>query len=378
MHFERAESPERTLRRWVDDYLDFVARTLRGAGTPAAEVDDAVQRTFIIAARRRDDVRLGAERSFLLQIALHVAAHVRRSAARRREVPESELPERIDAATPEQLTSRKHERQLLNRALEQLSPELRSVFVMFEIEERTMVEIAEVLQIPAGTVASRLRRAREQFRERLGALSGRRVASAALGAGVLARVSSAKAASAALGQLGWLKSALVTGSAALLVVTPALYWEGRAPARPALRLAAVALPARAPNSGLGRGKTQGPAALGPAESAAPTPVELKVAPPSVPAGKATAPGETLRAELARLDAARSRLAAGQAEQALALLDAYERASPRGSLRLEAEVLRIDALSRSGRLALARQRARQFLSRHPSSVLAARVRRIVGQ
>lgn len=181
MHFERAESTERTLRRWVDDYLDFVARTLRNAGTPPAEVDDAVQRTFIIAARRRDDVRVGAERSFLLHIALNVAAHVRRSAARRREVPESELPERVDVATPEQLTSRKHERQLVNSALEQLSLELRTVFVLFELEERTMVEIAEVLQIPPGTVASRLRRAREQFRDRLRALSGRRAASASLG-----------------------------------------------------------------------------------------------------------------------------------------------------------------------------------------------------
>jgi hypothetical protein len=75
---------------------------------------------------------------------------------------------------------------------------------------------------------------------------------------------------------------------------------------------------------------------------------------------------------------RSRLAAGGAEQALALLEAYERATPRGALRLEAEVLRIDALSRSGRLAQAAQRAKLFLHRHPSSVLAARVRRIVGQ
>jgi hypothetical protein len=61
-----------------------------------------------------------------------------------------------------------------------------------------------------------------------------------------------------------------------------------------------------------------------------------------------------------------------------LLDAYDRSAPRGALRLEAEVLRIDALSRSGRLQQAQVRARAFLARYPNSALAARVRRIAGQ
>src|SRR5580765_5857260 len=65
------------LRGLVDTYLDFVARVLRNAGTPAAEVDDEVQRTFIIASRRLDDIRPGAEKSFLGRIALHLAAHAR-------------------------------------------------------------------------------------------------------------------------------------------------------------------------------------------------------------------------------------------------------------------------------------------------------------
>lgn len=160
------------LRRWVDSHLDFVARVLRNAGTPAAEVDDAVQRTFIVAARRFDDVRPGSERGFLLQIALNVAAHARRSAARRREVPSSEMPERIDADTPEHLTSMKRDRQLLERILDRLSEDLRTVFVLFEFEELTMAEIAEALEIPPGTVASRLRRAREQFRTVLAELTG--------------------------------------------------------------------------------------------------------------------------------------------------------------------------------------------------------------
>ncbi len=158
------------LRRLVDSYLDFIARVLHNAGAPTSEVEDCVQRTFIVASKRLDDIRPGAEKSFLVQIALNVAAHARRSAARRREAPAEELPDVVDSRTPEQLTQQKRRRQLLDRILDEMDHELRTVFVLYEFEEMTMAEIATVLDIPAGTVASRLRRARADFRERARAL----------------------------------------------------------------------------------------------------------------------------------------------------------------------------------------------------------------
>jgi RNA polymerase sigma-70 factor (ECF subfamily) len=139
-------------------------------GTPAAEIDDEVQRTFITVARRLDDVRIGSEKSFLLQTALNVAAHARRTVARRREVPADEAPELVDLATPEQLADRKRARRLLDRVLDEMETDLRTVFVLYEFEELSMAEIAGVLAIPSGTVASRLRRARGQFKERVQAL----------------------------------------------------------------------------------------------------------------------------------------------------------------------------------------------------------------
>jgi RNA polymerase sigma-70 factor (ECF subfamily) len=169
----RATDREARLRWMVDEYIDFVARVLRNAGTPAAEIDDDVQRTFIAAARRLDDVRPGAERSFLLQTALYVAAHARRTMARRREVAAEEAPEQVDTAlTPEQLTDRKRARQLLDRVLAQMDGDLRTVFVLYEFEELSMAEIADALGIPRGTVASRLRRARSDFRDRVRAVVG--------------------------------------------------------------------------------------------------------------------------------------------------------------------------------------------------------------
>ncbi|MGC4095271.1 MAG: sigma-70 family RNA polymerase sigma factor [Polyangiaceae bacterium] len=168
-----AISPEARLRGMVDSYIDFVARVLRNAGTPDADVDDAVQRTFITAAKRLPDIRFGAEKSFLLQIALHIAAHARRTVARRREVHADEAPEQVEAlATPEQLTNQKRARQMLDRVLDQMDADLRTVFVLYEFEELNMAEIASALSIPQGTVASRLRRARADFRQRVAHLEG--------------------------------------------------------------------------------------------------------------------------------------------------------------------------------------------------------------
>lgn len=154
------------LRRLVDEYMDFVGRVLRNAGTPPADIDDALQRTFIIVDRRLDDIRVGSEKSFLLQTALRVAAHARRSNMRRREVLEPEPPERVDSATPEQIIGQKRARELLDQILDRLGAELREVFILHEFEQLSMAEIATALAIPPGTVASRLRRARAEFRER--------------------------------------------------------------------------------------------------------------------------------------------------------------------------------------------------------------------
>jgi len=161
------------LRSMVDRYVDFVARVLRNAGTPDAEIDDEVQRTFITAARRLDDVRPGAEKGFLFKIALNLAAHARRTLARRREVLAEEAPERNETfPTPEQLTDQKRMRQMLDGVLDRMDESLRVVFVLYEFEEMNMSEIADVLEIPRGTVASRLRRARAEFRERVAAIEG--------------------------------------------------------------------------------------------------------------------------------------------------------------------------------------------------------------
>jgi outer membrane protein assembly factor BamD (BamD/ComL family) len=87
----------------------------------------------------------------------------------------------------------------------------------------------------------------------------------------------------------------------------------------------------------------------------------------------TSSASALAAELGALDAVRARLSSGDASGALAKLDEYARTYPRGRLVLEAEVLRIDALAKNGQHSAAKKRAESFLTRHPKSVLASRVR-----
>ena len=68
--------------------------------------------------------------------------------------PAPALDEQLDAARA---------RALLDEALASLPDDLRVVLVLSELDEITAPSIAELLDVPVGTVASRLRRAREHF-----------------------------------------------------------------------------------------------------------------------------------------------------------------------------------------------------------------------
>ncbi len=98
---------------------------------------------------------------------------------------------------------------------------------------------------------------------------------------------------------------------------------------------------------------------------------------TTPAAPAARSASMLTAETVTLDAARSALRANDATRALAALDDYTRAFPVGILAPEAGVLRIEALLASGQRLGAERAADRFLSEHPHSPLAERVRNLVG-
>jgi RNA polymerase sigma-70 factor (ECF subfamily) len=145
-------------------YAD-VWRLLRRFGVRPSELDDAAQEVFWVAARRLADIRAGRERAFLYGVALRVASNVlRREKARPAATDLDSLPELRDKGpSPEQELEQRQARDLLDAVLLGLPLELRSVFILAELEGVPVKEIAELEEIPLGTASSRLRRAREEF-----------------------------------------------------------------------------------------------------------------------------------------------------------------------------------------------------------------------
>jgi RNA polymerase sigma-70 factor, ECF subfamily len=154
---------QQRITRLVNEQIGFVARVLRNLGVPAADLDDAVQRTFILASTKMDEIREGSERGFLFQTAKHMAAHAWRSRARFKGHQSLDEEMVSPGESPEALSSQKHARELLDSILEAMPEDLRVVFTLYEFEDFSVPEIAEVLHIPTGTAASRLRRARSEF-----------------------------------------------------------------------------------------------------------------------------------------------------------------------------------------------------------------------
>jgi RNA polymerase sigma-70 factor (ECF subfamily) len=142
----------------------WVWRTLRRLGVPESAVDDAAQQVFLVADGQLDRVSAGRERAYLTGVALRVAANLRRAASRCRESPDEGVGDAAaDLRDPEQLLDQKQRRELLDRWLDGLPLELRAPFVLFELEGLELSEIAESLEVPLGTVKTRLRRARQLF-----------------------------------------------------------------------------------------------------------------------------------------------------------------------------------------------------------------------
>lgn len=153
-------------RGMVVDHFSDVWRFLLHLGVGTYGVDDAAQDVFLIAWQRLDEIRAGSERPFLFTTAFRTAQSLRRRS--HREIPDEKLDDELDTSspTPEEHLDDKQARDLAFRLLKGLEEDLRVVFVLYEIEGFTMQRIAELTEAPPGTVASRLRRAREIFQAR--------------------------------------------------------------------------------------------------------------------------------------------------------------------------------------------------------------------
>jgi RNA polymerase sigma-70 factor (ECF subfamily) len=161
-----AQDRETRMRRVVHEQHAFVYRLLRRLGVPERDAEDAQQQVFWTYVRNLDRVEDGKDRSFLFGVALRVAKAARRGSARVLVGPDDAVG-RVPSpgVGADEVLDDRRARARLDRLLDAMPFELRTVLVLHEIEEWTMRDIAAALELPPGTVASRLRRARELLKE---------------------------------------------------------------------------------------------------------------------------------------------------------------------------------------------------------------------
>jgi RNA polymerase sigma-70 factor (ECF subfamily) len=149
-----------------------VWRFLRRLGVPPSDVDDATQIALARTLARCEVIAPNCERAYLMRTAYHLAFEYRRATRRTQERATEVDVDQLAAAelAPDTALQRQRDRELLDQALDRLPTELRAVLTLFELEGMTFTEIASVLELPRGTVASRLRRARAEFKKSLSRL----------------------------------------------------------------------------------------------------------------------------------------------------------------------------------------------------------------
>jgi RNA polymerase sigma-70 factor, ECF subfamily len=149
-------------------HADFVWRSLQRLGVRAADLEDALQEVFIVVHRRLESFEHSSRlTTWLFGICLRVASAQRNRAHVRRErtgaAPEAFEHGSDARPSPEQALLEGELRAELERLLDTLDPVKRATVVMFEIEDMSAPEIAELTDVPVSTVYSRLATARSEL-----------------------------------------------------------------------------------------------------------------------------------------------------------------------------------------------------------------------
>jgi RNA polymerase sigma-70 factor, ECF subfamily len=151
--------------------LDTVYRVARRLTRDEHEAEDLVQETYLKAYRAFDrfEVREFGIKPWLLRILnntfINRALHERKAP---RPTDQQTLEQAAEADAPPPVLDYEHLDAEVKQALEQLSPEFRSVLLLWATNELSYQEIADTLELPIGTVMSRLHRARQQLARMLG------------------------------------------------------------------------------------------------------------------------------------------------------------------------------------------------------------------
>jgi RNA polymerase sigma-70 factor (ECF subfamily) len=152
------------LEEFVRRHVGFVWRVARHCGLSHEDADDVTQRVMLTVMQRFEAIQPGRERAYLYRVTRNHVRKANRTRERRREDVIEDFSMRT-SPHPELdlLLERRRAHDELCRILACLPEKLREVFVLFEFEGWTQSEMSAALGVAQGTVASRLRRAREAF-----------------------------------------------------------------------------------------------------------------------------------------------------------------------------------------------------------------------
>jgi RNA polymerase sigma-70 factor (ECF subfamily) len=157
--------------------LPYVVTSLRRLGARPADLEDLAHDVFVVVHRRLLDYDPSRPiRPWLFGIALRVAADDRRLARRRYERPDDGTTERAvsPGAEPERAALAAERRAMVQRGLDAIDLDKRALLLLHDIDGEPMPQIAHALGIPLNTAYSRLRLARERFREAIRTVEGAR------------------------------------------------------------------------------------------------------------------------------------------------------------------------------------------------------------
>ncbi len=155
-------------------HATFIWRVVRRLGVRPADVEDVCQEVFVVVHRKLPAFEgRSSVRTWLYGIAVRCASDHRRRAHVQRETPTASLADRpIEAPQPAAVAEREA-RAVLDEILDQLDEAKRAVFVLYELEELPMMEVAEAVGCPLQTAYSRLHAAREAVEAAVGRRSAK-------------------------------------------------------------------------------------------------------------------------------------------------------------------------------------------------------------
>jgi len=151
------------------DHAPYLWRALLSLGVRHSDVDDVCQEVWLVVHRRLREFDGRAPRSWLYAIGLRVASEYRRSARIRRELVMSELPESSQLPGQHAALAARQDWLALLRVLDELDEHKRDAFVLYEIEELSLREVAEIVGCPLQTAYSRVNAARSHVQARFAA-----------------------------------------------------------------------------------------------------------------------------------------------------------------------------------------------------------------